>query len=485
MPSSSVSARARGGFRPAFLLLALILTAPFAAPARAQTPADTTRFDHFGVDSLPPPVAVGERWSLARCVETALRQNGDVRVARARTRQASGSALSAWNGILPSLDVSASRSRFWPDKKNNTQLVPVQQGDSTVLVEVSLDRRDQTTLDATAQTNLISVPGWMEKRRRDRLHEGARWSEAETRNTVAFQVKQQYFNLLKAERLAAVSRESELLARDEERRSEALFEVGTVARGDVLKARARRAQTQLDRIRAYNQVQIQTARLKQVIGLPPDASIAVEPILEEGVAVPDSASAVRTALERRPQLESAHARERAARAGVTGAWGARLPQLTASYFVSHAKTTNDFQVAGFNSAEEISGTDRSGELRLSMPIFDGLAIEGNVRQARGALAEAEASRRQLELDVAVEVQSAWLALREAVERIDVAREGLASAEEDYNFSKSRYELGAGTFLDLLNAEVSLAQARQSLVEAQADARTAEADLERAIGERRY
>jgi outer membrane protein TolC len=83
------------------------------------------------------------------------------------------------------------------------------------------------------------------------------------------------------------------------------------------------------------------------------------------------------------------------------------------------------------------------------------------------------------------VQSAWLALREAVERIDVAREGLASAEEDYNFSKSRYELGAGTFLDLLNAEVSLAQARQSLVEAQADARTAEADLERAIGERRY
>lgn len=484
MPPSSVLGRTRGGFRPALLLLALILAAPPAAPACAQTRADTT-FNHFGADSLPPPVAVGERWSLARCIDAALRQNGDVRVARARTRQASGSALSAWSGILPSLDVSASRSRFWPDKANNTQLVPVQQGDSTILVEVSLNRRDQTSLDATAQTNLISVPSWMEKRRRDRLHEGARWSEAETRNTVAFQVKQQYFNLLKAERLAAVSRESELLSRDEERRSEALFEVGTVARGDVLKARARRAQTQLDRIRAYNQVQIQTARLKQVIGLPPEASIAVEPILEEAVAVPDSAAAVRTALERRPRLESAHATERAARAGVTGAWGVRLPQLTASYFVSHAKVTNDFEVGGFPSQEEISGTDRSGELRLSLPIFDGLAIEGNIRQAKGALAEAEANRRQLQLDVAVEVQQAWLALREAAERIDVAQEGVASAEEDYNFSKSRYELGAGTFLDLLNAQVSLAQARQSLVEAQADSRTAEADLERAIGERRY
>jgi len=486
MPSSSVNRRTLKALRPALVALGLaaLLLGLGPAPARAQAPADTS-FDHFGTDSLPPPVAVGERWSLARCVAAAMQQNGDVRVARARSRQASGSALSAWNGILPSLDLSGARTRLWPDKANNTQFVPVQQGDSTVLVEVALDRRDVTSWDASAQTNLISVPSWMEKRRRDRLKEGARWNEAETRNTVAFQVKQQYFNLLKAERLAAVSRESELLARDEERRSEALFEVGTVARGDVLKARARRAQTQLDRIRAYNQVQIQTARLKQVIGLPPEASISVEPILEVEVAVPDSASSVRTALDRRPQLESAHATERAARAGVSGAWGVRLPQLTASYFVSHAKTTNDFEVGGLPSQEEVSGTDRQGELRVSLPIFDGLAIEGNIRQARGVLAEAEANRRQLELDVAVEVQQAWLALREAVERIGVAREGLASAEEDYNFSKSRYELGAGTFLDLLNAEVSLSQARQSLVEAQADARTAEADLERAIGERRY
>jgi outer membrane protein TolC len=120
-----------------------------------------------------------------------------------------------------------------------------------------------------------------------------------------------------------------------------------------------------------------------------------------------------------------------------------------------------------------------------MPLFDGLAIQGNIRQAKGVLAEAEASRRQLERDVAVEVQQAWLTLREAVERIDVAKEGLTSAEEDYSFSKSRYELGAGTFLDLLTSEVNLANARQRLIEALADSRVAEADLERAVGERRY
>jgi outer membrane protein TolC len=108
-----------------------------------------------------------------------------------------------------------------------------------------------------------------------------------------------------------------------------------------------------------------------------------------------------------------------------------------------------------------------------------------MKSAKGQLLEAEANRRQLELDVAVEVQTAWLALREARQRIEVAMEGLASAEEDYKFSKGRYDLGAGTFLDLLTAEVNLSQAKRAHVEALADARVAEAELERAVGEKRY
>jgi outer membrane protein len=486
MPSSSDSARAVRRFRPAITLAlalaALLSTAP--APLRAQTGADTTsaQFDHFGADSLPPPVAVGERWSLARCIDAALQQNGDVRVAHARSRQASGSALSAWSGILPSLTLGGSATRQWPPD-NAVSYIP----EDTLLIGGQLKGRDETVLNASVQTNLLSFPGWSEKRRRDRLRLGARQTEAETRNTVVFQVKQQYFSLLKAERLAAVSRESERLARDEETRSQALFEVGTVARGDVLKARARRAQTELDRIRAYNQVRIQTERLKQVIGLRPSASISVDPILEAGVTVPDSAASVSAALAHRPRLESAMSAERAARAGVFGAYAVRLPLVTGSYDAVRLKTTD--RINRFDTGTELRGEttsdQRQAELRVSLPIFDGLAIEGNIRQAKGVLAEAEASRRQLELDVAVEVQQAWLTLREAVERIGVAREGVASAEADYNFSKSRYELGAGTFLDLLNAEVSLAQARQSEVEALADARVAEADLERAIGERRY
>jgi len=450
-----------------------------AVPRASSTPPDTAGIEggpNQGVSLSEPTDVGGDRWSLSRAVAAALEGNVDARAAHAQTVQARGSALSAWGGILPSFSGNLSYNR------NKQSSIFFQGGVPVPFVD---DRGTQGG-GLAAQTNLLSMPAWSEKKRQGLLRRSAEESEAEARNGVAYAVKQQYFALVKAERLAQVSRESERLARDEETRAEALFEVGTVARGDVLKARARRATTQLDRISAVNQVEIQRSKLKQVIGLKPGTPLTIDTALEEHVVLPDSAAAIATALKSRPDLSRAAATERAARAGLFGARAKRLPSLTGSASVDRSKITDRLSdpVEG-ESKVSFNSTEWLGTVRLSLPIFDGFALEGGMKAAKGTLLEAEAQRRQREVDVAVEVQQAWLLVREAVERIDVAKEGLASAQEDYNFSKGRYDLGAGTFLDLLNAEVSLSQAKQSYVEAVADAHVAEASLERAVGARRY
>ena len=463
------------------LLWGLMMT----TPAFAQATRDTLGFNGAGADTgvAEPAGPPGERWSLARAVAAALEGSVDARAAHARTLQARGSALSAWSGILPSLTGNLSYNHSIPDQRTSTYVVQDSSGAQTTFL---VKRSQAKVASATLQSNLFSVPAWSEKRRQEFLSRSASESEAEARNGVVYAVKQQYFTLVKAERLAEVSRESERLARDEESRAQALFEVGTVARGDVLKARARRATTQLDRIRAENQVEIQRSRLKQVIGLKPDTPLAIDTRLDETVAVPDSAASVRTALGSRPELSRAAATERAARAGLFGARAGRLPSVTGSLEVDRSKNTTRVEELGFGQFDDsYYATEWFGSVRLSLPVFNGFAMEGRTRSAKGALVDAEAQRHQREVDVAVEVQQAWLQLREAAQRIDVAKDGLASAEEDYSFSKGRYELGAGTFLDLLNAQVSLAQAKQSYVEAVADAHVAEAALERAVGSRRY
>ena len=464
-------------------LWVLWMTVP-AGHALAQASRDTL-FDAAGADTgvAEPAGPPGERWSLARAVAAALEGSVDARSAHARTLQARGSALSAWSGILPSLTGNLSYNHSIPDQRRSTYIVQDSSGAQTTFL---VKRSQAKVASATVQSNLLSVPAWSEKRRQDFLSRSARESEAEARNGVVYSVKQQYFTLVKAVRLAEVSRESERLARDEETRAQALFDVGTVARGDVLKAKARRATTQLDRIRAENQVEIQRSRLKQVIGVKPDTPLAIDTRLDEAVAVPDSASSVREALGSRPDLSRAAAAERAAHAGLFGARAGRLPSVIGSLEVDRSKNSTRVEEQGLGQFDDsYYSTEWFGTVRLSLPIFNGFATEGRTKSAKGLLIEAEAERRQREVDVAVEVQQAWLQLREAAQRIDVAKDGQASAEEDYSFSKGRYELGAGTFLDLLNAQVSLAQAKQSYVEAVADAHVAEAALERAVGSRRY
>lgn len=473
----------RSGPRFAFSAFAAVavLTVGAVAPPPVRAAADST---------VAVSVPAGEVWSLARCIQTALESNGDVRAAKARTIQARGGALRAWANILPSITADASLSRIEPDKRSSirvTDVITPGVPPDTTTYQGFADRITARSLSAGIQANLLHLAAWSEKRRQDQVRSGAEQSESEMRNDVVYRVKQQYFECVKSIRLAEVARESERLARDEETRSEALFQVGSVARGDVLKARARRASTQLRRIQAENQVQIQNHRLRRILGVASGGAIAVETSMEETVTIPDSASVVASALRFRPTIASAQASERAARTGLFGARAARFPYLTGSLNVDRQKRNESQDLVGFGpfDDEREATTQWSGAVRLTLPIFDGLALEGNMRSAKGQLLEAEAGRRQLELDVAVETQQAWLLLKEAVERIAVAREGVASAEEDHKFSKSRYELGAGTYLDLLTAAVGLEQARQQLVEAQADARVAEAALERAIGERRY
>jgi len=477
------------------VLTLLAAAAALAAPALAQPAAPAAAPDTM-VAATGQPGA--ERWTLARCITTALERGGDARAARARTGQAKGAATAAWGGLLPNLSGGLSYGQSRPDRVAGLVSTfaitdTTQPGDPTYQYDLLLDRREDYSATASLDMNLFNLPAYAEKQRQNRLSRGAVLGEAETRNTVAFNVKRQYFELLKAARLAQVSRESEKLSRDEETRSEALFQVGTVARGDVLKARARRAQTQLDRIRAENQVEVQRSRLKQVMGVPPGTAFEIEEIMEEGVALPDSAGTIQNALRVRPLLAQSQLTERAARSRLFGAWTQRVPRVTGSLLAdrSRVKARYEYEAADPSARpiateeEDWYSTVWQGRVAVTIPIFDGLAIEGGIRSARGAVLEAESDRRQRELDIAVEVQTAWLALREAQQRIEVAREGLASAEEDYKFSKGRYDLGAGTFLDLLTAEVNLSQAKRAHVEALADAKIAEADLERAVGEKRY
>ena len=65
--------------------------------------------------------------------------------------------------------------------------------------------------------------------------------------------------------------------------------------------------------------------------------------------------------------------------------------------------------------------------------------------------------------------------------LQVAKETVAAAEEDFNLVQEKYNLGAATILEVLDAQVSLVEAENSQVEAKYDYNLSVASLEKAMG----
>jgi outer membrane protein TolC len=69
--------------------------------------------------------------------------------------------------------------------------------------------------------------------------------------------------------------------------------------------------------------------------------------------------------------------------------------------------------------------------------------------------------------------------------VDLARVGVTVARETYRMQELRYRSGASTILDLLDAQVNLAQAEAGLVQARYANRLALAGLEAILGRRLF
>jgi outer membrane protein TolC len=288
--------------------------------------------------------------------------------------------------------------------------------------------------------------------------------------------RQQYYGLLAAQELATVSDSALALSNRELQRTQSLFELGMVAKSDVLKAQVRVSQSQLDVIRDHGNIVDAQARLANTLGQQPTDDLrASDPLTETAVNV-DSTAIIADAIAHRTDLQAALKSWEAerSRSGAAKSWF--LPTVGGQIIYANGNGSGIQPFAGFDDAS------RTAALGLNFPLFDG--VVGNKGQAQTAEARAEQARyayERLKLDIGVELRGAINTARQANEGLEVAKSGLESSEEDLKLSQEKYNVGSGTILDLLDAQVNLQRSRQQYVVALTAARIAEAQIERARG----
>ena len=158
----------------------------------------------------------------------------------------------------------------------------------------------------------------------------AKLQQTSTRNDVALAVRRQFYTVVEAIHLARVNTQALRLARDDERRVRALFEVGSVSRSDLLRAQVRTASSQLDSITARVDVVNQRIGLAEILAMPEGQLGEVDTALTAESREFDEGAVLEEAAKRRPDIQAAEAELRSAKAGLTAARLARLPYVTVS-----------------------------------------------------------------------------------------------------------------------------------------------------------
>ena len=252
-----------------------------------------------------------------------------------------------------------------------------------------------------------------------------------------------YFDMLQADNMQKLGRESVERLADHLKNVEAQYEVGVVAKVDVLRSQVELANAKQSLIKAENAYQI----------------------------AEDMQYCLDYAAMHRPELEQAKQNVEAAKGALRVAISGHMPQIAASA----SQNWNDSNWPGDENGNWGVG------VQVTMNIFDSGVTTSKIHGAEADLAKAHETYRDTVDAVNLDVRSNYLNLREAEKRIDTTKLAVSQAEEDYRIAQLRYMNGVGTNTDVLDAQVALTDAKTNYLQAMYDYNTCKTNLETAIG----
>ncbi len=392
-----------------------------------------------------PPGETREGLTLQQCLELALKKNPALAVQTAKSAEAESDYRAARAGLLPKLSATGYANYLDEDR-----LSPA----GSALPGVSLFGRE--AYGGLIARQLLFDGGKTTASRRAAAH-GAKLKQMDldaARDETVYQVSRAFFQAVEARELVPVAEEALKRQQQFETLTADFLKAGKATRLDGLKAEAARLDAERIVFSARELETLAGVRLAQMIGLDSDVSIRPAGELPRDFAQPaGQTDLVQVTLEQNPDLKSAALQMKQAEESVRSARGSYLPEV--SLLGSYGYRDRD---VGGGAPEWTIGAVASWSL------FDGGLISAQVNKAKARLAQAEQSRRALELEVLAQMREALSAWRIAHSDLQAALKLVETGRESVKTAETLYRAGKATALDVLTAQADLARAEGTLVQ---------------------
>src|SRR5213595_2038651 len=293
-------------------------------------------------------------------------------------------------------------------------------------------------------------------------------------------VKTQFYQVVVNRELIDVQQQSVNLLEQQLKDQQNRFEAGTVPRFNVLQAEVALYNQIPQLITAQNNYRISKLVLAKTIGLdfnplrgenPPLEVVGEMPYIPRTIALVD---AIELGKQRRPFLKQARANVLNQIEQVHVALGQFFPTINTT-------GGGEWVSSPTNSSWHDISKGWIAQVQGSVPIWDSGAIYGQVKQQRALLSETKITYDDDVRQVELEVQQAYSNLQQDRELIQSQEKNVEQAEEALRLAKARLDAGAGTQLDVLNAQVQLLTAQSTRLQALFGYNSALAEFDRVTG----
>jgi len=418
--------------------------------------------------------AGAQTYDLERCVELALEASTSVGIASENLISARGDVMRSYGGFMPNLSLGSWFGHSWAGP--TTGVFVDAQGRP---VRPSGFDYEAYTFSLSSQMMLFNWGANINTLSRSRrTAEAAAHDLNYSRDVIKAIVIREYYDLVRQRQLRQVQEGDLEAKRRNLEQIEAFYKVGSRTKADFLQARVDMSNSELLLITRKNAEAIAEARLKSRLNLPQDAAIAIDESIDFSPGAFDMDSEVAFMFEHRSDLLASRRRVEAADASLSVAEKGRYPTLSASW--SYNWNDRVFPTHG-----EVFKKDYVWSLGvfLDWNIFDRFQTKAGIQDAKANHRIAEYNLQQSKIDAVLDVKQIMLNLDQATQRLSLAEETVAAAEENRRLAEERYRVGAGTVLETIQSNASLASAQAQLIDARVDYLINRADLQRATGRR--
>lgn len=387
---------------------------------------------------------------LDELIDTALRNNIDVRIAAARVDQFAGALQFTESQLFPQLGYGADASRISASRVGQPPLPPGADRSFSLY---------QASLGAAWQADLFGRVRRLSEASQARVYA----SEQARRGvvlTLVTGVTNSYIGLRALDEQLEIARKTAENFRSTERIFDLRFKAGIVAMTEVVQIRSQARQAEAA-IPAFEQaIAAQENLISILLGRNP-GPIPRGKTLEQLMAPQIPGDLPSALLQRRPDILQAEQNLVAANANVGATRALYYPNISLTGALGTVST-------GFSDLFSDPATQMALGGSLTGPIFTFGAIEGQVATAEAQNREAVLNYRRTVLNAFRETNDALIAVQKRVSEVTVQKERVDALREFARLATLRFDKGVAGYLDVLIAENELFAAQLATTRLLAD-----------------